>query len=121
MCFERHRVSDPNRGDFIVILSDEASTWLGEACFSQCSKPVDVSALLAAIPLNVNEIRKAFPDLLRADHVPFWERGIPAITLTDTANLRTPHYHKECDTVDNLNRDFVGKVCHATVLTALNA
>jgi len=120
-CFERHKVVDPNRGDFIAILSDKASTWLGKACLSQCSEPVDIPAMLAAIPLNVSEIREVFPDVLRADHVPFWERGIPAITLTDTANFRTPHYHEKTDTVDKLNMDFVGKVCQVTVLTALNA
>jgi len=33
------------------------------------------------------------PDTLRSDHAPFWYQGVGAV-LTDTANLRTPHYHQ---------------------------
>ncbi|MCZ0902651.1 M28 family peptidase, partial [Microcoleus sp. HI-ES] len=35
------------------------------------------------------------PDTRRSDHVPFWDNGYPAIMVTDTANMRNPHYHRE--------------------------
>ncbi len=43
------------------------------------------------------------PDLLRSDHAPFIELGIPAVMVTDTANFRNPHYHRLTDTVDTLD------------------
>ena len=107
-------------GNFIAILSDKASQRLGDVCFNQCCA-VDLPAIFADMPLDVDQIRQCFPDLARADHVPFWERGIPAITLTDTANLRTRHYHTKDDTADKLDLEFAAKVCRATVRTVLHA
>ena len=46
------------------------------------------------------------PDVLRSDHAPFWYQGVGAVLVTDTANLRTPHYHKPSDTVSNIERSF---------------
>ncbi|MBW4665315.1 MAG: hypothetical protein KME01_14120 [Chroococcus sp. CMT-3BRIN-NPC107] len=37
------------------------------------------------------------PDVLRSDHAPFWYRGIGAVLVTDTANLRSPHYQYGSD------------------------
>ena len=106
-------------GDFLAILSDKNSVELGQACFKQC-RSVPIPVILANIKLDVSEIREHqehLGDILRADHVPFWERGIPAITLTDTANLRTPYYHFAKDTIDKLNWRFASNVCKATVRT----
>lgn len=46
------------------------------------------------------------PDLLRSDHAPFWFKDIGAVLVTDTANMRSPHYHQPSDTLDNLDKDF---------------
>ena len=59
----------------------------------------------------------AIPDLLRSDHAPFWRAGMPAIMLTDTANFRSPHYHKATDTPDTLDYDFLLRVTRALVAT----
>jgi Zn-dependent M28 family amino/carboxypeptidase len=47
----------------------------------------------------------------RSDHAPFWDRGYRAIMVTDTANLRNPHYHKASDRIETLNLDFLTGVC----------
>lgn len=52
------------------------------------------------------------PDTRRSDHSPFWNQGYNAILVTDTANLRNPHYHKPSDTLDTLDLDFLTRVCH---------
>ena len=57
------------------------------------------------------------PDLLRSDHAPFWRAGIPAIMITDTANFRSPHYHKATDTPDTLDYLFLHRVTRALVAT----
>jgi hypothetical protein len=46
------------------------------------------------------------PDTLRSDHAPFWYQGVGAVLLTDTANLRTPHYHQASDTLRTLDKPF---------------
>jgi len=56
--------------------------------------------------LNVPLLGPLRPDLMRSDHVPFWERGIGAALATDTANFRNPHYHQPSDTPETLDRAF---------------
>ena len=117
-CFPNHKLK-PERGDFIAILSCEHSTALAQACFDQCCDPVDIPAVLVELPLS--KIEAGFPDLLRSDHYSFWEQCLPAIMLTDTAEMRSPHYHQPSDTIKTLDMEFAGKVCQATALTVLNA
>ncbi|NEQ52473.1 MAG: M28 family peptidase [Leptolyngbya sp. SIO3F4] len=51
------------------------------------------------------------PSTRRSDHAPFWDVGYNAIMVTDTADLRNPHYHRLTDTLDTLDLDFLTKVC----------
>lgn len=51
------------------------------------------------------------PDTRRSDHAPFWDQGYRAVMVTDTANLRNPHYHRLTDTLDTLDLDFLTGVC----------
>lgn len=53
---------------------------------------------------------KIVPDTRRSDHAAFWDRGYKAIMVTDTANLRNPHYHKPSDRIETLNLDFLTQV-----------
>lgn len=53
----------------------------------------------------------------RSDHYSFWEAGIPAIMITDTANFRNPNYHEETDTPDTLDYDRLAAIVSATALT----
>jgi Zn-dependent M28 family amino/carboxypeptidase len=51
------------------------------------------------------------PDTRRSDHAAFWDRGDRALMVTDTANLRNPHYHKPSDRLETLDLDFLTGVC----------
>jgi Zn-dependent M28 family amino/carboxypeptidase len=51
------------------------------------------------------------PDTRRSDHAPFWDQGYPAILVTDTGNLRNPHYHRLSDQKETLNLSFLTQVC----------
>jgi Zn-dependent M28 family amino/carboxypeptidase len=51
------------------------------------------------------------PDTRRSDHAPFWDNGYPAIMVTDTANMRNPHYHQPSDRIETLDLDFLAGVC----------
>lgn len=55
------------------------------------------------------------PDTRRSDHVPFWDNGYPAIMVTDTANMRNPHYHQASDTIETLDLDFLAGVCRGLI------
>jgi Zn-dependent M28 family amino/carboxypeptidase len=51
------------------------------------------------------------PDTRRSDHAPFWDLGYPAIMVTDTADMRNPHYHTAGDRIETLDFDFLAAVC----------
>jgi Zn-dependent M28 family amino/carboxypeptidase len=51
------------------------------------------------------------PKTRLSDHAPFWDQGYSAIMVTDTANMRNPHYHKPSDTIATLDLDFLMGVC----------
>lgn len=45
-----------------------------------------------------------------SDHWSFWQVGVPAIMITDTALFRYPYYHKPEDTPDKLDYDRMARV-----------
>ena len=49
----------------------------------------------------------------RSDNASFWSRGYPALLLTDTADLRNPHYHRCTDRLDTLDLAFAAQVTDA--------
>ncbi|MFQ3614363.1 MAG: M28 family peptidase [Cyanobacteriota bacterium] len=51
------------------------------------------------------------PSTRRSDHAPFWDEGYRAVLVTDTADLRNPHYHKLSDSPETLDLDFLARVC----------
>ncbi len=55
------------------------------------------------------------PDTRRSDHVPFWDNDYPAIMVTDTANMRNPHYHGKSDKIETLDLDFFAGVCQGLI------
>lgn len=58
--------------------------------------------------------------LRRSDHVGFWDQGWGALFLTDTAEMRSPHYHKSTDTIATLNQPFAVNVTRASLAYLLS-
>lgn len=54
----------------------------------------------------------------RSDHAPFWDRRVPAVMVTDSANFRNPHYHRPADTPETLDYTRLAAVAAATATTA---
>jgi hypothetical protein len=50
-----------------------------------------------------------------SDNASFWDAGIPALMVTDTAFLRNPNYHKDTDTADTLDFESMAKLVKALV------
>jgi Zn-dependent M28 family amino/carboxypeptidase len=107
------QVSVPTVGNFLAVIGNQTSTSLTMAV-EQAMRPY-VSVLPLVVPGN----GELLPDARRSDHTAFWEQGIPAVMLTDTANFRNPHYHQPTDTIETLNLEFLGKVAAAVAASVI--
>lgn len=90
-----------DRGDFLAVVGDLEHLPLLNA-FQQSEQSSLPPVLALPVPLK----GMLMPDTLRSDHAPFWYQGVGAVLLTDTANLRTPHYHQPSDTPATLDKPF---------------
>lgn len=89
----------PTTGDFIAAIGDSVPLL---TTVRQAARPdLPVFALL------VPDAGRSLPDTRRSDHAPFWDRGVPAVMLTDTAELRNPGYHLPGDTPESLDPAFL--------------
>lgn len=100
------RSTKGDRGDFLAVVGDAEHLQLLNA-FNSTTLPV----ITLPIPLK----GLFTPDVLRSDHAPFWYQGIGAVLVTDTANLRSPHYHQPSDTVANIVRPFFASAAQVVV------
>lgn len=93
----------PSTGDFLAVLGLEDSRDLIEpfVASAQHSGPRILSLPIPRAGLKV------LPDLMRSDHVAFWNQGLPAVLLTDTANFRNPYYHTAQDTLERVDLEFL--------------
>jgi Zn-dependent M28 family amino/carboxypeptidase len=63
--------------------------------------------LLQVVTLSVPLKGWVVPDTRRSDNCRFWDAGHPALMVTDTAELRSPHYHQPSDTPETLDFAFL--------------
>lgn len=94
-------VKSPDRGEFLAVVGDAEHLPLLKAFTN--SRSMDLPPVVT-LPVPLKGILT--PDVLRSDHAPFWYQGVGAVLVTDTANLRSPHYHKSTDTLTTIDRDF---------------
>ncbi|MGB7711850.1 MAG: M28 family peptidase [Microcoleus sp.] len=94
-------VTSPDLGEFIAVVGDaEHPLLLGTFAES------GTTGLPAVVTLPVPLKGVLTPDVLRSDHAPFWYKGVGAVLVTDTANLRSPHYHQSSDKLATIDRPF---------------
>lgn len=106
--------ADSFRGNFIVSAGDIESNMLVDNFDSLAFEYVpDLKVTSLVVPLNGT----VAPDLRRSDHANFWDINVPALIITDGANLRNPHYHSPADTLGLLNFTFMSQVVKAAVAT----
>lgn len=106
----------PERGDFVLIAANSDSAAMLDRVLTAAQTCEHAPSLLALRLPPGGE--RAFPDLTRSDHAPFWRAGLPAMMWTDTAELRNPHYHQPSDKPDTLDEQFMARVC-ALLLASL--
>lgn len=108
-------ISVPTQGDFLAIVGNEVSRPLVLQLEREAQRCVP---RLKPLSLVVPGKGEALSHTRRSDHASFWDAGYPAVMLTDTANFRNPHYHRETDTVDTLNLEFLSNVATTVTETA---
>lgn len=112
-----------DKGDFLAVVGDtEHLPLLSAFQNSQMLPPISFNkattgetGLPAVLTLPVPLKGLLTPDTLRSDHAPFWYQGVGAVLVTDTANLRTPHYHKPSDVPATIDREFFAGAAQVVV------
>ncbi len=94
----------PDSGDFIAVVGNEPSAALTQTLAAGMRQYVPS---LKVETLVVPGSGENFSEVRLSDHSPFWDKGIPAVMVTDTAFFRNPHYHQPSDTLDTLNMEFI--------------
>jgi Zn-dependent M28 family amino/carboxypeptidase len=102
----------PKEGTFLAAVGDGRSGRLLRAMERAAEGVVPLVTL--GVPLKGWLV----PDCRRSDNARFWDAGYPALMVTDTADLRNPHYHRASDTPETLNYGFLAGVT-ATVARAV--
>ena len=102
-------------GDFIGIVGNrQAGRAINQILQSSALPSPRCVTLRQWIPLT-----EWLPDLRRSDHFPFWESQIPALLWTDTAEFRTPHYHRTSDLPETLDYEFMAEVANLLLASLL--
>ena len=65
------------------------------------------------LPVESINSPDSVPGIDQSDHASYWQFGMPAIMVTDTAYLRNPNYHGAGDTPDTLDYERMAKVVRA--------
>ncbi len=108
----------PDVGDFLALLANRGSKAISDHLMGLAARYVPQCPVIA---LQIYfGVERAFADLNRSDHAPFWRAGIPAVMWTDTSEFRNPHYHRESDTPDTLDYDFMAEVTRLALARAVS-
>ena len=108
-------IQAPTTADFLGIVANKSNLVENESSKQQAASACRSLAWLFPKGLPLNAIQQISPHLLRSDHAPFWEVGIPAVMWTDTSEFRNPHYHQPSDTPDTLDYEFMAEVAKLLV------
>jgi hypothetical protein len=108
----------PDVGDFLALLANRGSNAIAEDLINLAACYVPQFPVLA-LKIYLG-IEKAFGDLNRSDHAPFWQAGIPSVMWTDTSEFRNPHYHLASDTPDTLDYEFMSQMTKLALARVLS-
>jgi Zn-dependent M28 family amino/carboxypeptidase len=97
----------PRVGNFLAAVGDWRSRAL-LAAFERAAAP-HLPVFGLAVPFR----GWVAPDTRRSDNARFWDEGYPALMVTDTADLRNPHYHTPGDVPESLDFGFLARATAA--------
>src|SRR6476619_3312619 len=105
----------PAEGNFIGIIANWRSWRFGRAVLRGFRKNTELPVETLYLPFN----GRILPETRLSDHASFWDAGLPALMVTDTAFFRNPNYHLPSDTLDTLDFTFMAEVVKSLELAFL--
>ena len=94
--------------DYIAFLTNFSSRRLAKSC-------ARVFSADATVPVKVMPVPTFAKFVAWSDDWSFWQEGIPAFSVCDTAYLRNDHYHELTDTPDSLDYEPMAEVVRSCV------
>lgn len=96
----------PEAGDFIGVVGNRASRAFGQRLVAGMRR----NAALPVESLFVWFDGWVLYDTRLSDHAPFWDAGLPALMVTDTAYFRNRNYHGPGDRAETLDYRFMANL-----------
>ena len=103
----------PSKGNFIGIVGNRKSKKFGQSIFQSFKKNDQLPVETLFVPFN----GRILPDTRLSDHSSFWDAGLFAVMITDTAFFRNPNYHTLKDTLDTLDYFFMAELVKSLLIT----
>jgi hypothetical protein len=105
----------PAEGNFIGIIANWRSWRVGRAVLRGFRRNTGLAVESLFLPFN----GRLLPETRLSDHASFWDAGLPALMITDTAFFRNPNYHLPSDTIDTLDLTFMAELVKSLELALL--
>lgn len=86
----------PDKGNFIGVIGRSFDR-------SLVARVKTLMRVSDALPVHSINAPALVPGIDLSDHWSYWQHGLPALMVTDTAFLRNPNYHLPGDTADTLD------------------
>lgn len=96
----------PEHGRFIGIVGNRRSRAFGRAVLAGFRRNERLPVEHLFVPFD----GWVLPATRLSDHASFWDAGLPAVMVTDTAFFRNPNYHLPSDTPETLDYPFMGEL-----------
>jgi hypothetical protein len=89
----------PAQGNIIGVIGNWRSLRFGRSVVRGFRKNRDLPVESLFLPFD----GRILPETRLSDHASFWDAGMAALMVTDTAFFRNPNYHLPSDTIDTLD------------------
>jgi hypothetical protein len=106
------RLLYPERGNFIAV----AGRWNDRSLTRHVKRAIRGTGFPA---VSFTAPRDAGIDA--SDQRSYWDQGIPAVMVTDTSDVRNPHYHSPGDTAETLDYRRMARVVEGVANAVLHA
>jgi Zn-dependent M28 family amino/carboxypeptidase len=105
----------PALGNFIGIIGNWRSWRFGRGVLKGFRKNSHLPVESLFLPFDGHIL----PETRLSDHASFWDAGLPAVMVTDTAFFRNPNYHLASDMIDTLDFNFMAELVKSLELALL--
>lgn len=102
----------PKEGTFIGVVGNVKSLGFSRNLCRRFKDNQNLPVVSLTVPFN----GWIMPAVRLSDHASFWDKGYPAVMVTDSAFYRNPHYHQPSDVMETLDIDFMAELVQGLML-----